>query len=152
IKNRIPLPAVKKNKKKVCLIGGGPASLTVARDLAPLGYEIHLYDEWHKGGGMMRTQIPGFQLPERVLDEEVGYIIGMDIHTHFKHYVMIRKEVEKRDKAARLDGTRSPRGSDLKLPWREEASDSFHIGVEYPARVAIGLKTSIGKRVIILGG
>lgn len=152
IKNRIPLPAVKKNKKKVCLIGGGPASLTVARDLAPLGYEIHLYDEWHKGGGMMRTQIPGFRLPERVLDEEVGYIIGMGIHTHFNHYVSSLKEVLQKDYDAVFIGTGAPRGRDLKLPGREEAGDSVHIGVEFLASVAFGHKTSIGKRVIILGG
>ena len=152
IKNRIPLPAVKKNKKKVCLIGGGPSSLTVARDLAPLGYEIHLYDEWHKGGGMMRTQIPGFRLPERVLDEEVGYIIGMGIHTHFNHYVSSLKEVLQKDYDAVFIGTGAPRGRDLKLPGREEAGDSVHIGVEFLASVAFGHKTSIGKRVIILGG
>ena len=70
---RTPTP----NGKKIALIGGGPASLTVARDLAPLGYEIHLYDEWNKGGGMMRTQIPSFRLPETVLDEEVNYILDM---------------------------------------------------------------------------
>lgn len=152
IRNRIPLPAVKKNSKKVCLIGGGPASLTVARDLAPLGYEIHLYDEWQKGGGMMRTQIPGFRLPERVLDEEVSYIIGMGIHTHFNHYVSSLKEILLKDYDAVFIGTGAPKGRDLKLPGREEAGDSVHIGVEFLASVAFGHKTEIGKRVIILGG
>lgn len=152
IKNRIPLPAVKKNSRKVCLIGGGPASLTVARDLAPLGYEIHLYDEWHKGGGMMRTQIPGFRLPERVLDEEVGYIIGMGIHTHFNHYVSSLKDILQKDYDAVFVGTGAPKGRDLKLPGREEAGESVHIGVEFLASVAFGHKTRIGKRVIILGG
>ena len=152
IKNRIPLPAVKKNGKKICLIGGGPASLTVARDLAPLGYEIHLYDEWHKGGGMMRTQIPGFRLPESVLDEEVSYIIGMGIHTHFNHYVSSLKEVLQKDYDAVFVGTGAPKGRDLKLPGREEAGDSVHIGVEFLASVAFGHKTQIGKQVIILGG
>ncbi len=73
--------------KKIALIGGGPASLTVARDLAPLGYTIHLYDEQWRGGGMMRSQIPAFRLPESVLNEEVGYILDMGIHTHFNTYV-----------------------------------------------------------------
>jgi len=152
IKNRIPLPAVKKNSKKICLIGGGPASLTVARDLAPLGYEIHLYDEWHKGGGMMRTQIPGFRLPESVLDEEVNYILGMGVHTHFNHYVSSLKEILLKDYDAVFIGTGAPKGRDLKLPGREEAGDSVHIGVEFLASVAFGHKTEIGKRVIILGG
>lgn len=152
IKNRIPLPAVKKNGKKVCLIGGGPASLTVARDLAPLGYEIHLFDEWHKGGGMMRTQIPGFRLPESVLDEEVGYITGMGIHTHFNHYVSSLKAVLAHDYDAVFIGTGAPKGRDLSLPGRKEAGDNVHIGVEFLASVAFGHKTKIGKRVIILGG
>lgn len=75
------------NGKKVALIGAGPAALTVARDLAPEGYEIHLYDEQKLGGGFMRSQIPAFRLPETVLNEEVNYILDLGIHTHFNHYV-----------------------------------------------------------------
>ena len=152
IKNRIPLPVVKKNGKKICLIGGGPASLTVARDLAPLGYEIHLHDEWHKGGGMMRTQIPGFRLPESVLDEEVGYIMSMGIHTHFNHYVSSLREILQRDYDAVFIGTGAPKGRDLNLPGRTEAGGNVHIGVEFLASVAFGHITQIGKKVIILGG
>jgi NADPH-dependent glutamate synthase beta subunit-like oxidoreductase len=152
IKNRMPLPVVKKNGKKICLIGGGPASLTVARDLAPLGYEIHLYDEWHKGGGMMRTQIPGFRLPESVLDEEVGYIMSMGIHTHFNHYVSSLREILQRDYDAVFIGTGAPKGRDLNLPGRTEAGGNVHIGVEFLASVAFGHITQIGKKVIILGG
>ncbi|MFM8486009.1 MAG: NAD(P)-binding protein, partial [Bacteroidota bacterium] len=73
----MPQGPFKPNGKKVALIGGGPASLTVARDLAPLGYEIHLFDEQPAGGGMMRSQIPSFRLPESVLDEEVGYVLNL---------------------------------------------------------------------------
>ncbi|HEY4654217.1 MAG TPA: FAD-dependent oxidoreductase [Cyclobacteriaceae bacterium] len=152
IKNRMPLPVVKKNGKKICLIGGGPASLTVARDLAPLGYEIHLYDEWHKGGGMMRTQIPGFRLPESVLDEEVGYIMSMGIHTHFNHYVSSLREILQQDYDAVFIGTGAPKGRDLNLPGRTEAGGNVHIGVEFLASVAFGHITQIGKKVIILGG
>ena len=152
VKARMPLPPVRKNGRKVCLIGGGPASLTVARDLAPLGYEIHLYDEWHKGGGMMRTQIPGFRLPESVLDEEVNYILALGIHTHFNHYVSSLSDVLAKDYDAVFIGTGAPKGRDLNLPGRKEAGDRVHIGVEFLANVAFGHRTSIGKRVIILGG
>lgn len=145
---RIP----KKNGKKICLIGGGPASLTVARDLAPLGYEIHLYDEWHKGGGMMRTQIPGFRLPEKVLDEEVGYIIDMGIHTHFNQYISSLKAIMDMSYDAIFVGTGAPKGRDLILPGRKEAGENIHIGVEFLASVAFGHKDKIGKKVIILGG
>jgi NADPH-dependent glutamate synthase beta subunit-like oxidoreductase len=152
IKDRMPVTPAGKNGKKICLIGGGPASLTVARDLAPLGYEIHLYDEWHKGGGMMRTQIPGFRLPESVLDEEVNYIINMGIQTHFNQYVSSLKAILEMDYDAVFVGTGAPRGRDLNLPGREEAGDNIHIGVEFLANVAFEHKKDIGRRVIILGG
>ena len=87
VKKHMPEGPFKSNGKKIALIGGGPASLTVARDLAPLGYEIHLFDEQIKGGGMMLSQIPAFRLPIEVLDEEVNYILDLGIHTHFKTYV-----------------------------------------------------------------
>ena len=85
------------NGKKIALVGGGPASLTVARDLAPLGYEIHLFDEQFKGGGFMRSQIPSFRLPESVLDEEVNYILDLGIHTHFNHFVHSMEELLSQD-------------------------------------------------------
>ena len=91
--NLIPKGPFPSNGKKIALIGGGPASLTVARDLAPLGYEIHLFDEQIKGGGMMRSQIPAFRLPESVLNEEVNFILDMGIHTHFKKYVSSLSEI-----------------------------------------------------------
>jgi formate dehydrogenase beta subunit len=112
VKNLMPKAPKEKNGRKVALIGGGPASLTVARDLAPLGYELHLFDEWHKGGGMMRTQIPAFRLPEEVLDEEVGYVLDMGVITHFNHYVDSMKEVLEQDYDAVFVGTGAPRGRD----------------------------------------
>jgi formate dehydrogenase beta subunit len=152
VKNLMPKAPKEKNGRKVALIGGGPASLTVARDLAPLGYELHLFDEWHKGGGMMRTQIPAFRLPEEVLDEEVGYVLDMGVITHFNHYVDSMKEVLEQDYDAVFVGTGAPRGRDLKLPGREEAHKNVHIGIEFLASVAFEHVGKIGKKVIILGG
>lgn len=145
-----PFPA---NGKKIALIGGGPASLTVARDLAPLGYEIHLYDEWHKGGGMMRTQIPAFRLPEEVLDEEVNYVLDLGIQTHFNHFVhSMKSEILSKDYDAVFVGTGAPQGRDLKLPGREAADANIHIGIEFLANVAFEHKQKVGKKVIVLGG
>ncbi len=152
VKSLMPKAPEQKNGKKIALIGGGPASLTVARDLAPLGYEIHLYDEWHKGGGMMRTQIPLFRLPEEVLDEEVNYILDMGIHTHFNHFVSSMKEMLAKDYDAIFVGTGAPKGRDLRLPGREEGDANIHIGIEFLANVAFEHVKSIGKKVIILGG
>lgn len=149
----IPGSPAQVNGKKIALIGGGPASLTVARDLAPLGYNIHLYDEWFKAGGMMRTQIPSFRLPEAVLDEEVNYILNMGIHTHFKHYVSSLREILDQDYDAVFVGTGAPKGRDLPdLPGRAEAAKNVHIGVEFLANVAFEHTHRIGKKVIVLGG
>ncbi len=152
VKSLMPKAPEKKNGKKIALIGGGPASLTVARDLAPLGYEIHLYDEWNKGGGMMRTQIPSFRLPEEVLDEEVNYILDMGIHTHFNHFVDSMKSILDQDYDAVFVGTGAPKGRDLHIPGREEADKNIHIGIEFLASVAFEHVDKIGKKVIILGG
>ncbi len=153
VKHLMPTAPEEKNGKTIALIGGGPASLTVARDLAPLGYEIHLYDEWQKGGGMMRTQIPSFRLPESVLDEEVNYIIDMGVHTHFNTYVSSLKEIIDKGYDAIFVGTGAPRGRDpSKLPGRQEADANIHIGIEWLASVAFEHTDKIGKKVIVLGG
>ena len=149
----MPKGPFKPNGKKIALIGAGPASLTVARDLAPLGYEIHLFDEQIKGGGFMRSQIPAFRLPESVLEEEVDYILRLGIHTHFKHYVSSLKEVLEQDYDAVFVGTGAPRGRDLpKLPGRQEGDANIHIGINWLASVAFEHTDKIGRRVIVLGG
>jgi NADPH-dependent glutamate synthase beta subunit-like oxidoreductase len=149
----IPKGPFPPNGKKIALIGAGPASLTVARDLAPLGYEIHLYDQFDKGGGMMRSQIPAFRLPLSVLDEEVGYILKMGIHTHFNTYVNSMKEMLEKDYDAIFVGTGAPRGNDLpNLPGRWDAPAHVHIGIEWLANVAFEHTHAIGKKVLVLGG
>src|SRR5246127_1863208 len=152
IKSLMPKGPFKPNGKKEALIGAGPASLTVARDLAQLGYELHLYDEQKKGGGFMRSQIPSFRLPETVLDEEVNYILDLGIHTHFNQYVSSMKEILAKDYDAVFVGTGAPKGRDLEIPGRKEASANFHIGINWLANVAFEHTNKIGKNVIVLGG
>jgi formate dehydrogenase beta subunit len=153
VKHLMPQLPFAPNGKKVALVGAGPASLTVGRDLAPLGYEIHLFDEQYKGGGFMLSQIPAFRLPETVLDEEVNYILDLGIHTHFKQYVSSLKEVLEQDYDAVFIGTGAPRGRDLpNLPGRQEAAANIHIGINWLASVAFEHVSKIGKRVIVLGG
>ncbi|MDQ7049344.1 MAG: FAD-dependent oxidoreductase [Enterobacterales bacterium] len=148
------LPQIKKsNGKKVALIGAGPASLTVARGLAPLGYQVDLFDEQVKAGGFMLSQIPSFRLPETVLDEEVGYILEMGVTTHFKHYVKSLKELLAQDYDAIFVGSGAPNGRDLaKLPGRQEGDDSIHLGINWLESVAFDHVKSVGKNVIVLGG
>ncbi|MCB0529005.1 MAG: FAD-dependent oxidoreductase [Saprospiraceae bacterium] len=153
VKSLMPQLPFPKNGKKIALIGGGPASLTVARDLAPLGYEIHLYDEQEAGGGMMRSQIPAFRLPQEVLEEEVNFILDMGIHTQFMTYVSSMKEMLAKDYDAIFVGTGAPRGRDLpNLPGRQEGAKNIQIGIEFLASVAFGHIDKIGKKVLVLGG
>src|SRR5690606_2904573 len=153
VKQLMPQGPFPPNGKKIALIGGGPASLAVARDLAPLGYEIHLFDEQIAGGGMMRSQIPAFRLPEEVLNEEVNYILDLGIHTHFRHYVDSLRDVLNKDYDAVFVGTGAPRGRDLpNLPGRKEGAAHIHIGIEWLSSVAFEHIHSIGKKVIVLGG
>ncbi len=153
VKSLMPQGPFAPNGKKIALIGAGPASLTVARDLAPLGYEIHLFDEQIKGGGFMVSQIPSFRLPVTVLDEEVNYILDLGIHTHFKHYVSSLKEVLEKDYDAIFVGTGAPRGKDLpKLEGRWEAEKNVHIGINWLASVAFEHTQKVGKKVLVIGG
>ncbi len=153
IARRIPAKAAKKNGKRIALVGAGPASLTVARDLAPLGYELHIFDAQKAGGGFMRSQIPSFRLPEEVLDEEVGYIIGMGAVAQYDTYIESLKELLDKNYDAVFVGSGAPRGRDLKnLPGRQEADAQIHIGINWLSSVAFEHTSSIGKRVIVLGG
>ena len=153
VRSLMPAIPAQKNGRKVALIGAGPASLTVARDLAPLGYELHLYDEQGAGGGFMRSQIPAFRLPEQVLNEEVDYILDMGIDVRFNHYVASLQSVLDEDYAAVFVGTGAPRGRDLpSLPGREEGAANIHIGIDWLGSVAFGHTTAIGGQVLVLGG
>ncbi len=152
VKAYMPKIPSKGNGKKVALIGGGPSALTVARDLAPLGYEIHLYDDQNAGGGMMRSQIPSFRLPTDVLNEEVNYILDMGVHTHFNTYVSSLQEILDKGYDAVFIGTGAPRGRNIDLPGRKEAAANVHIGIEWLASVAFEHTSKIGKKVIVLGG
>ena len=151
IKTRMP-KAPKKNGKRVACIGGGPASLTVARDLAVLGYEIVIYDQDPKLGGFIRTQIPHFRLPESVIDEEVGFITGIG-NIEFRHEkVDSMKAVLAEGYDAVFVGSGAPRGRDLDVPGRKEAAANIHIGLDWLSSVSFGHTTKVGKRVIVLGG
>ncbi len=153
IRNRLPDIPKQKNGKKIALIGAGPASLTVARDLMPLGYQVDLYDEQYKGGGFMRSQIPSFRLPEEVLDEEVNYILDMGVSTHFKHKIESLKEMMAKDYDAIFIGTGAPRARDLpQLDGRQEADENVHLGIDWLANVAFEHTKEIGEKVLVLGG
>ena len=152
ITDRLPSIPKKKNGKHIALVGAGPASLTVARDLLPLGYEITLFDRDKVSGGAMRTQIPKFRLPVEVLEEELNYILDMGINCRFGEEITSMKTLLQEDFDAIFVGTGAPFGKQLDLPGREEAKDHIHTGIEWLANVAFEHVSSIGKRVLVLGG
>jgi len=152
IRDRLPRRAEAGNGKRVALIGAGPASLTVARDLASQGYELVLYDAATRGGGMIRSQIPKFRLPEQVIDEEVDYILDLGIETRFGVEISSLKALLDEEYDAVFVGSGAPRGRDLQIPGRQEAAANIHIGIDWLANVSFGHVERIGRRVIVLGG
>jgi NADPH-dependent glutamate synthase beta subunit-like oxidoreductase len=152
IRARLPRPAAVKNGKRIALVGGGPASLTVARDLAPLGYTCVVFDQDPKSGGMMRTQIPKFRLPETVIDEECGYVLDLGVEFVGNRRIDSLKDLLAQDFDAIFVGCGAPRGRDLDIPGRKEAAKHIHIGIDWLSSVSFGHIDRIGKRVVVLGG
>ena len=152
ISDRLPKPAVIKNGKRIALVGGGPASLAVARDLAPLGYSCTVFDQDPKAGGMIRTQIPRFRLPETVIDEECNYILDMGVEFIGGKRIDSLKALLAEGCDAVFVGSGAPRGRELEIPGRKEAAANIHIGIDWLSSVSFGHITKIGKRVIVLGG
>jgi NADPH-dependent glutamate synthase beta subunit-like oxidoreductase/ferredoxin len=152
IAGRLPPPAKRSNGKRVALVGAGPASLTVARDLAPLGYDLTIIDADPNPGGMIRSQIPRFRLPESVIDEEVGYITGLGMTLRQGERVESLKALLDEGYDAVFVGSGAPRGRELDIPGRQEAAANIHIGIDWLSSVSFGHVERIGKRVIVLGG
>ena len=149
----MPPVAAKRNGKRVALVGAGPASLTVARDLAPLGYELVLFDGEPRSGGMIRSQIPRFRLPEEVIDEEVGYVTRLGgVELRLGQRIESLKGLLAEGYDAVFIGSGAPRGRDLDLPGRKEAAANVHIGIDWLSSVSFGHIEKIGRRVIVLGG
>jgi NADPH-dependent glutamate synthase beta subunit-like oxidoreductase len=152
IEGLLPKAPSRKLGKTIACVGGGPASLTVARDLAVLGYDIVIFDQDPKLGGMIRTQIPRFRLPEAVIDEEVAYITGIG-NIEFRHRrIDSMKALLAEGYDAIFVGSGAPRGRDLDIPGRKEAAANIHIGIDWLSNVSFGHIEKIGKRVIVLGG
>jgi NADPH-dependent glutamate synthase beta subunit-like oxidoreductase len=152
ISARLPKPAKRRNGKRIALVGAGPASLTVARDLAPLGYSCVMFDQDTQAGGMMRTQIPKFRLPSAVIDEECGYILGLGVEFVGGKRIDSLTALLAEGYDAVFVGCGAPRGRDLDIPGRQEAAQNIHIGIDWLASVSFGHISTIGKRVIVLGG
>jgi NADPH-dependent glutamate synthase beta subunit-like oxidoreductase/ferredoxin len=151
IRDRLPKAPAKSNGKKVALIGAGCASLSVANDLLPLGYEITIFEGLDATGGLMRTNIPQFRLPPKVLDEEIGYIIDMGADLKLNHRIdSLQDLLDNGGFDAVFVGTGAPRGKELDLPGRHD-SDNIFIGIDWLESVAFAHTEEIGEKVLIIG-
>jgi formate dehydrogenase beta subunit len=139
------------NGRKIACVGAGPASLTVARDLAPLGYEVTVFDQDPRAGGMIWSQIPRFRLPLEVIDEEVNYILDLGV-TFKQRKIDSMKALMSEGYDAIFVGSGAPRGRDLDIPGRKEGAKNIHIGIDWLSSVSFGHTSRIGKKVIVLGG
>lgn len=151
IKELLPVIPEQKNGKKIALIGAGCASLAVANDLMPLGYECTMFEALPVPGGLMRSNIPAFRLPATVLDEEIAYITDMGVDLRLNSPVKSMKGLLEEGYDAVFVGTGAPKGKELRLPGRDEGADNIHIGITWLESVAFKHIESIGKRVLIIG-
>src|SRR6187455_2788866 len=151
VKHLLPTAPVEKNGKKVAVIGAGPASLTVANDLMPLGYSVTIFEKLPRPGGLMRINIPSFRLPAEVLDDEIGYITGMGVDVRYDTPVeSLKRLADSGEYDAVFVGTGAPKGKELDIPGRHD-TDQIFIGIEWLESIHFGHVDSVGKRVLIIG-
>ncbi len=151
IKKHLPKKPDKTNGKRIALIGAGPASFTVANDLAPLGYECTIFEKLPKPGGLMRSNIPAFRLPEEVLMEEINYILDMGVDLKLNTPVESMSSFLEEGYDAVFVGTGAPKGKNLDLPGRWDAKEGIHIGIDWLESVAFEHTDKIGREVLIIG-
>jgi formate dehydrogenase beta subunit len=150
IRDRLPRPAAVSNGKRIALVGAGPASLTVANDLAQIGYQCTIFEQLVKPGGLMRTNIPSFRLPANVLDEEIGYILDLGVEVRYASRIASMAALLEQGWDAVFVGSGAPKGKNLDIPGRYD-SDQIFIGIDWLESVHFGHITSIGERVLIIG-
>jgi formate dehydrogenase beta subunit len=151
ITDRLPQAPVKKNGKRIACVGAGPASLTVANDLMPLGYQVTIFEKLAVPGGLMRSNIPAFRLPQSVLDEEIGMITGMGVDVRYNAPIKSMKALLDEGYDAVFVGSGAPKGKDLDIPGRKEAAANIHIGISWLEAIAFGHVDKIGEKVLIIG-
>ena len=151
ISDRLPLIPKQKNGRKIALIGAGCASLAVANDLMPVGYECTIFEALAVPGGLMRSNIPSFRLPAKVLNEEIGYIVDMGVDLRLNHPIKSMRALLNEGYDAIFVGTGAPKGKELDIPGRKQGDANIHIGITWLESVAFGHQEKIGKRVLIIG-
>ena len=151
-RDRLPAIPAQKNGKRIACIGAGCASLTVANDLMPLGYEVTIFEQFAVAGGLMRTNIPSFRLPGSVIDEEIAAIVDMGVDLKLGHRIeSMRKLLEEGGFDAVFVGSGAPKGKELNLPGRQEGGANIHIGITWLESIAFEHIKTVGENVLIIG-
>jgi NADPH-dependent glutamate synthase beta subunit-like oxidoreductase/ferredoxin len=153
VSSRLPKGALRRNGKRVATVGCGPASLTVANDLLPLGYEVTIFERAEAAGGLMRSSIPAFRLPADVLDTETSAVLSMGADVRYGVEVTSMAALLEEGYDAVFVGSGAPKGNDLEIPGRHDgdADEHVHVSLDWLASIAFGHVTSVGERVLVIG-
>ncbi len=151
VRDRLPQRPAGGNGKRIALVGAGCASLTVANDLLPLGYDVVIYEKLAETGGLMRSNIPRFRLPPAILDDEIDAIVDMGAELRLNSPVESMAALLDEGYDAIFVGSGAPQGKNLELPGRYD-TDRIHIGIAWLESVAFDHIDSIGEKVLIIGG
>jgi NADPH-dependent glutamate synthase beta subunit-like oxidoreductase len=136
--------------KKVAIIGSGPAGLTVAYYLTELGHSVTIFESQSKPGGMMRTGIPRFQLPEKVLDGEIDEILSLGVELKLNSPVQSVNDLLKDGYDAVFVGIGLQKGRKLPIPGVD--LEQVLIGLDFLEDVSKGKEVKLGENVLVLGG
>lgn len=136
---------------KVAIVGAGPAGLTVAKDLADLGYQASIFEALGVVGGMLRVGIPAYRLPRRLIDEaaEALTAAGVEIRLNTPVGREVKLEDLVREYQAVIVAAGAHKPEKLGIPG-EDLAGVLH-GVTFMRMVNLGEKTELGQRVAVVG-
>jgi NADPH-dependent glutamate synthase beta subunit-like oxidoreductase len=139
-----------KRPERIAVVGGGPSGFSAAYQLARRGYGVTVFEALDKPGGMLRWGIPGYRLPESVLDAEIGKIL--DLGVELKCGVKIGKDPSLDDLRKEYDAVYVALGAQQGVTLGVEGEDAPNVfsGVDFLSRFHHGEKLELGKDVVVI--
>ncbi len=154
--NKLPLKRLSEETRPqhIAVVGGGPSGLSCAYQLARRGYGVTVFEAMEKAGGMLRYGIPGYRLPESVLDEEIQAIL--DLGVELKTGLKVGKDIDLEELRREYDAVYVALGAQQGVTLGVEGEDAPNVfsGVDFLSRFHHGEKLDLGPDVvaIIVGG